>query len=105
MVTSVASNHNSVLAQKADEFVNQVFYGALLREFRQAQRPTIFDQGPGANTFIRQLDMELIKRMSSSGGSPLARMLCDHLDSRAGVHLTGARADGAASSAGEITHG
>ena len=47
----------------------------LLREFRDAQPPGIFNQGPGAGTFVRQLDMELITRISRDGDSPMTEAL------------------------------
>ena len=70
---------NTTLVQKANEFVNQVFYGTLLREFREAEEGTIFDNGPGAKTFIRQLDMELIKRMSGRKASGIAEAVARQL--------------------------
>jgi len=74
-----ANTKNQVLRQKATEFVNQVFYGTMLREFRNAQKPTILDKGPGASSFIRLLDMELISRMSQRGDSSLADALIKQL--------------------------
>ena len=59
-------------ARLTSQVINQVFWGTLLREFRNNQQPTILDSGPGNMTFIRQLDMELIKRMSRPDNSPLA---------------------------------
>ena len=97
-------NNQQQLARKANQFVNQVFYGSLLREFREAQQPTIFDNGPGGMTFMRQLDMELIKRISGRGDSPIAqaivRKLSRHLqapapaaDAAAAQPTTGGRHD------------
>ena len=79
ITTTGINNYNVQLAQRANEVVNQVFYGTLLREFRQAQTSTIFDKGPGGQTFIRQLDMELIKRISQGGRSPLTDALVKQL--------------------------
>ncbi len=80
MITATANNnYNQQLVQRANEVVNQVFYGTLLREFREAQEPTIFDKGPGGQTFIRQLDMELVKRISQGGNSPLTEALVKQL--------------------------
>ena len=80
ITTTVNNNYNQqLLVQHANEVVNQVFYGTLLREFREAQEPTIFGKGPGGQTFIRQLDMELIKRISQGGGSPLTEALVKQL--------------------------
>ncbi|MBN1763974.1 MAG: hypothetical protein JW860_01850 [Sedimentisphaerales bacterium] len=67
------------LRQKASEVVNQVFYGTLLREFREAQQPTLLDSGPGVKTFMRQLDMELIHRISQRGDAPLVKALIKQL--------------------------
>ena len=67
------------LRQKASEVVNQVFYGTLLREFREAQQPTLLDRGPGAKIFMRQLDMELIHRISQRGDAPLVDALIKQL--------------------------
>jgi hypothetical protein len=71
--------YDQELRQKASEFVNQVFYGTLLREFRNAQPPGMFNQGPGAATFVRQLDMELITRISRGGDSPMTEALLKRL--------------------------
>jgi len=62
-----------------NQFVNQVFYGTLLREFRNAQQPTLLDNGPGAQTFLRHLDMELISRISQRGESALSRAVLKQL--------------------------
>jgi len=91
-----ALNHppETQLAQKARELVNQVFWGAMLRDFRQNRPPTIFDGGPGSSTFIRQLDMELLKRISQKGDSPLAQALIqklDHQGIRKGLNLAQAQ--------------
>lgn len=74
-----ANTKNQVLRQKATEFVNQIFYGTMLREFRNAQKPTILDGGPGSSSFIRLLDMELISRMSQRGDSSMADALIKQL--------------------------
>ena len=80
MLTAVIPNqYDPQLARYANEVVNQVFYGTLMREFRNAQPPGMFDQGPGGQAFIRQLDMELVKRMSQGGASPLAEVLLKQL--------------------------
>lgn len=74
------NNSQGRLAQLANQFVNQAFYGTLLREFRQGNRPSMFDKGPGGTTFVRQLDMELVKRMAPRGDSPLAQALLSRLE-------------------------
>jgi len=83
MLTAITANqYDPQLAQYANEVVNQVFYGTLMREFRNAQPPGMFDQGPGGQAFIRQMDMELVKRMSQGGNSPLAEVLLKQLAPR-----------------------
>ena len=73
-------NTSSVtLPQLANEFVNNVFWLPMLREFRQSQQPSILGKSPGAQTFIRQLDMELVKRMSQQGKAPLVESLLRQL--------------------------
>jgi hypothetical protein len=84
--TTDPAGRETLLRQKATEFVNQVFYGTLMREFRNAQQPTMFDGGPGGTAFIRQLDMELISRISQRGDSSLADALLRQLGgARAGA--------------------
>ena len=63
----------------ANQVVNQVFYGTLMREFRNARPDGIFNKGPGGTTFIRQLDMELVSRISQRGGAPLVSALVKQL--------------------------
>ena len=75
----------ATLKTLANQVVNEVFYGTLMREFRNAQTPTLFDQGPGATTFIRQLDSELISRISQRGDSPLAKALIRQLGGQAAI--------------------
>ena len=71
MTEAVYNIGNPDLVHAANEFVNQVFLGTMLREFRNAQQPTIVDGGSGRGTFARQLDLELIKRISQGGQSPV----------------------------------
>lgn len=59
------------LRQMAAEFVNMTFYGTLMREFREAQGQTMLDGGAGGRAFMRQLDTELIRRISHRGDAPL----------------------------------
>ena len=68
------------LVQKANQFVNQIFWGTLLREFRDAHKNPIFDNGPGSQTFVRQLDQMMIERISQRGKSPLTDALLKQLD-------------------------
>jgi Rod binding domain-containing protein len=82
MAVATVQHQHQELVQRANEFVNQTFYGTLLREFREAEKTTLFDNGPGGKTFIRQLDMELVKRMSAGKPSPVAQALVKQLDRR-----------------------
>ena len=69
----------TTLVQAANEFVNQAFYGPLLRELRESQNNPYFDNGPGGKTFLRQLDMELVRRMSGNKPSAIAESLLRQL--------------------------
>ncbi|MBN2376817.1 MAG: hypothetical protein JXD22_10465 [Sedimentisphaerales bacterium] len=68
------------LVQKANQFVNQIFWGTLLREFREANKNPIFDNSPGSQTFVRQLDQMMIERISQRGKSPLTDALLKQVD-------------------------
>jgi hypothetical protein len=68
---SETTGRNTQLRQQVSEVVNNVFYGTLLRQMRDSQQSEFFDKGPGGTTFIRQLDSELIKRISQRGDAPL----------------------------------
>ena len=76
-------NTPTALEQKANELVNTLFYGTLLREFRQSQKNPYFDQGTAGRVFWQQFDMEVIRRMSQSPSTGLAKDLMKHLDSGA----------------------
>jgi len=67
----VPDGRDTKLRELASEFVNQIFFGTLLREFREGQDNAIFGNGPGGTTFVNQLDNVLIERMSKRGGGPL----------------------------------
>jgi len=79
-VTQISSANTNQLLQKANEVVNTVFWGTMLREFREAGEPSVFNGGSAGATFTRQLDLELIKRISGRGSSPIAEMLVKKLD-------------------------
>ena len=69
---------NQNLIGAANEFVNKVYYGTLMREFRRSQGEGLFGNTPGGKIFMEQLDSELIKRMGSRNRvSPLAQALVD----------------------------
>ena len=80
MITAVANQNNNLLTQKANELVNMVFWGSLMREFRQANPPTLFDGGSSSAAFVRHLDLELIKRISKRGSTPMADAIVSRLD-------------------------
>ena len=65
--------------QKANQVVNQIFWGTLLREFRASQKNTILDKGIGSSVFMQQLDQELIKRISQRGKTSLTEVLLKQL--------------------------
>jgi len=80
-ITAVANNRNPQLVQKANEFVHQVFFGTLLREFRESQQPSLLDGSLGSSAFIRQLDQELISRISQTDKpSAVTKALLRQLD-------------------------
>jgi Rod binding domain-containing protein len=76
------------LVQAANEFVNQVFYGPLLREMRDSDHNPYFGNGPGGKTFMRQLDMEMIGRMNGNKPSALAQSLIRQLGQNSQSQLT-----------------
>ena len=82
-ITNITNTTNTQLQQLANEFINMTFWGPMLREFRANQQPTIFGEGPGSGTFVHQLDMEIIRRMSQRGSSPLADALLKELGAHA----------------------
>lgn len=80
MMASVNTQVNPKLAAQANELVNQVFYGTMLREIHDQNKNPLFGNGPGGTTFVRQLDMELVKHMSGGKPSPIAMSLIRKLD-------------------------
>ncbi len=76
------------LVQAANQVVNQVFWGAMLREFRNAHQDPILGGSPGADAFVQQLDQVLLDRMSQRGKSPLVDGLLKQLDARGKYHNT-----------------
>ena len=81
---------NPKLIGAANEFVNNVFYGTMMREFRRSQGEGFFGNTPGGKIFMEQLDVELIRRMSNNKRvSPLAQALVDQFTR--GVSVTGRR--------------
>ena len=85
MIETTVNTNSSELARRANEFINQAFWGSMLREFRNTRPSTIFDNGLGHDTFIRHLDAELIKRMGDSSQLGLADALIRQLGKGAGV--------------------
>ncbi len=79
---------NTQLAQAANEFVNQVFYGPMMKSFRESQNNPYFGNGPGGKTFVNQLDMELLSRMSAGKPTPIAQALIDQLEKNMSTQQT-----------------
>ena len=79
MLNGISAQPDMQMRQLANEFVNATFWVPMLREFRESQRSSLFGDGPGATTFVQQLDRELITRMSQKGSSPLAESLLRQL--------------------------
>lgn len=79
----VNADNRSELIRLTNQVVNQVFYGTLLREFREAQENPFMGGGPGGQTFVRQLDMAIIERISGSKPSGVAEQLFKELDQAA----------------------
>ena len=71
------------LTRLANEFVNTVFYGSLMREFRQSHSSSLIDQGPGHQTFMQMLDTELVKRMGDKGQTDLSQAVVRQLTHKA----------------------
>ncbi len=65
------SDKDEQLRQAASEFINMTFYGTLMREFRESQDSSPWTGGPGGRAFTRQLDTEMIHRMSERADAPL----------------------------------
>jgi len=63
----------------ANEFVNTVFWGTMLKEFRASQRATLLGTGPGNKVFEEELDHAMIQRMSQGESSSLADSLLRQL--------------------------
>jgi len=80
MSSPVMLPSNPNLKQAANQVVNQVFWGAMLREFRIAHQDPILGGSPGGGAFIQQLDQMLLERMSQRGKSPLVDALLKQLD-------------------------
>ena len=74
------SQANSLaLQQKSQEFINKMFYGTLLRDFRRSQQNAYFDQGTAGRVFWQLFDSEIIRHMSQAEPSGLAKDLMKHL--------------------------
>ena len=74
---------NPKLIGAANEFVNIVYYGTMMREFRRSQGEGLFGNTPGGKIFMEQLDAELIKRIGSNRRvSPLAKVLVERFSGK-----------------------
>jgi Rod binding domain-containing protein len=101
-------NTPTALEQKANEFINTMFYGTLMRDFRRSQQNPYFDQGTAGRVFWQQFDTEVIRRMSQAQPSGLAKDLMKHLDSGAAHWRQVNEASGRAKSLlqhAEVRHG
>lgn len=86
----VANGYGRELSSVANEFVNTVFYGSLLREFRNAQRPTVLDGGRSNQIFMRMFDTEITKRIGGSGiGGSGSSDLADAIVKQLGGNVAG----------------
>jgi len=83
MPINATDNQLTQLQAKANELVGQIFYGTLLREFRESSETPFLSGTPGGTTFLRQLDQEIISRLSKRQCSPLADTLVKQLQNKA----------------------
>ncbi len=69
------SNNNGrsdMLREKAAEVVSNVFYGTLMKEFRQGcDSDTMFSGGFGGEAFQQQLDNVFVAEISHQGNNPI----------------------------------
>jgi len=86
MSSGTAIANNPTLEQAANQVINQVFWGTMLREFRTAHQDPILGGSPGAGAFVQQLDQVLLERMGQRGKSPLADALLKQLDAKGRYH-------------------
>lgn len=77
------------LRQAANELVNQMFYGTLMKEFRQGQSNPYFGNEPGGQIFQEQLDAELVRHIHQDRPGPLADSLIRALDPHGRYHRPG----------------
>lgn len=68
------------LANHANELVNHVFYGTLLREFRETQNDPLLGNSSANRVFLKQLDMAVIRESSKGRPNPIARALIEQLE-------------------------
>lgn len=68
------------LKTSANEVVNKLFYGEMLRTFRASQDDPFFGKGPGNSIFVEQLDSQMISAMSKGGRNGIADALLKQLD-------------------------
>ena len=76
---SDASKFNT-LRTSANEVVNKLFYGEMMRSFRSSQDNPFFGKGPGDSIFVEQLDNKMISAMSKTGRNGVADALLKQLD-------------------------
>ncbi len=76
MSISAINNVNSgdktaMLREKAAEVVSNVFYGTLLKEFRQSCESGMFSGGFAGEAFQQQMDNIYVTEMSRQGNNPI----------------------------------
>jgi|GEM_PF-4028380 len=76
-----ASKFNT-LRTTANEVVNKLFFGEMMRSFRASQDDPFFGKGPGDSIFVEQLDNKMISAMSKSSRNGIADALLKQLDPR-----------------------
>ncbi|MBN1846166.1 MAG: hypothetical protein JW810_10820 [Sedimentisphaerales bacterium] len=93
------ATHDPALVQAANLWVNQIFWGTLLREARAAHPDPVLGTTPGAAAFQQQLDQVLLERISARTDRVLLPALLKRLDPPAAAPRR--LAEASASSAGD----
>jgi len=68
------------LREAANEVVNKMFFGEMLKSFRQSQDNPYFGNGSGNKVFVEKLDSEMITAMSKNNRNGMADSLLKQLD-------------------------
>jgi len=68
-----STKNDTELRKTFDEFVNQTFYGQMLKSMRKSVgKPAYFHGGRGEEIFSEQLDQVLCKKIGESSGGSLS---------------------------------